>query len=73
MFRDREKINPINGIAAVSCLSTTAKLVQKIAAKVNPGAPILPQALGVNIIGVIMTAIIADIEASVWNEGAGRL
>jgi oxaloacetate decarboxylase beta subunit len=35
--------------------------VQKIASDANPGAIILPQALGANISGVITTAIIAAI------------
>jgi oxaloacetate decarboxylase beta subunit len=38
---------------------------QKIAAEANPGALILPQALGANISGVITTAIIAAIYVSV--------
>ena len=53
------KYNPMIGIAGVSCVPTTAKVVQKIATDANPGAIILPQALGANISGVITTAIIA--------------
>jgi len=53
------KYNPIIGIAGVSCVPTTAKIVQKIAAEANPGAIVLPQALGANISGVITSAIIA--------------
>ncbi|MCM8596844.1 sodium ion-translocating decarboxylase subunit beta [Accumulibacter sp.] len=53
------KFNPMIGIAGVSCVPTTAKVVQKIATDANPGAIILPQALGANISGVITTAIIA--------------
>ncbi|HMW17136.1 MAG TPA: sodium ion-translocating decarboxylase subunit beta [Accumulibacter sp.] len=53
------KYNPIIGIAGVSCVPTTAKIVQKIASNANPGAIILPHALGANISGVITTAIIA--------------
>ncbi|HNG86182.1 sodium ion-translocating decarboxylase subunit beta, partial [Accumulibacter sp.] len=51
--------NPMIGIAGVSCVPTTAKVVQKIATDANPRAIILPQALGANISGVITTAIIA--------------
>ena len=53
------KYNPIIGIAGVSCVPTTAKIVQKIASEANPGAIVLPQALGANISGVITSAIIA--------------
>ena len=55
------KFNPMIGIAGVSCVPTTAKVVQKIASDVNPSAIILPQALGANISGVITTAIIAGV------------
>ena len=53
------KFNPMIGVAGVSCVPTTAKVVQKIAMDANPGAIIMPQALGANISGVITTAIIA--------------
>jgi Na+-transporting methylmalonyl-CoA/oxaloacetate decarboxylase beta subunit len=53
------KFNPIVGIAGVSCVPTTAKIVQKVATAANPGAIIMPQALGANISGVITSAIIA--------------
>lgn len=58
-FWTKGKFNPIIGIAGVSCVPTTAKIVQKIATEANPGAIILPQALGANISGVITSAIIA--------------
>ena len=58
-FATGGKFNPIIGIAGVSCVPTTAKVVQKIATEANPGAIILPQALGANISGVITSAIIA--------------
>jgi oxaloacetate decarboxylase beta subunit len=64
-FATGKKFNPIVGIAGVSCVPTTAKVVQKIAAEANPGALILPQALGANISGVITSAIIAGIYVSV--------
>lgn len=64
-FATGKKYNPIIGIAGVSCVPTTAKVCQKIAAEANPGALILPQALGANISGVITTAIIAGIYVSV--------
>ena len=59
------KFNPMIGIAGVSCVPTTAKVVQKLATEANPGAIILPQALGANISGVITTAIIAAVYVSV--------
>ena len=60
-FATGGKYNPMIGIAGVSCVPTTAKVVQKIASAANPGAVILPQALGVNISGVITSAIIAGV------------
>lgn len=54
-----KKFNPMIGIAGVSCVPTTAKVVQKIASDANPSAIILPQALGANVSGVITSAIIA--------------
>jgi sodium ion-translocating decarboxylase beta subunit len=53
--------NPMIGVAGVSCVPTTAKIVQKIATQANPGVMILPHALGANISGVITTAILAGI------------
>lgn len=58
-FATGGKYNPIIGIAGVSCVPTTAKVVQKIAAEANPNAMILPHALGANISGVITSAVIA--------------
>ena len=55
------KVNPVVGIAGVSCVPTTAKVAQKVVSKDNPGAIIMPAALGANISGVITTAIIAGI------------
>lgn len=60
-FATGKKFNPMIGIAGVSCVPTTAKVVQKIASSVNPSAIILPQALGANISGVITTAIITGV------------
>ena len=58
------KYNPVIGIAAVSCVPSTAKVAQKCVSKVNPGAIIMPYALGANICGVITTAIITAIYMS---------
>lgn len=60
-FATGKKFNPMIGVAGVSCVPTTAKVVQKIASAANPGAIILPQALGANISGVITSAIIAGV------------
>jgi oxaloacetate decarboxylase beta subunit len=64
-FATGGKFNPMIGVAGVSCVPTTAKVVQKIATEANPGAIILPQALGANISGVITSAIIAAVFVSV--------
>ncbi|MRR17441.1 MAG: sodium ion-translocating decarboxylase subunit beta [Deltaproteobacteria bacterium] len=63
-FLSGGKYNPAIGIAGVSCVPTTAKVAQKVVAKVNKTAIILPEALGANISGVITTAIIAGIYCS---------
>lgn len=55
------KINPLIGIAGVSCVPSTAKVAQKCAFAVNKHAIILPFAMGPNVAGVITTAIIAGI------------
>lgn len=55
------KINPLIGIAGVSCVPTTAKVAQKCALAVNKQAIILPFAMGPNVAGVITTAILAGI------------
>jgi carboxybiotin decarboxylase len=45
----------------VSCVPSTAKVVQKEVSKINPNAIVLQEALGANIMGVITTAIIAGL------------
>jgi oxaloacetate decarboxylase beta subunit len=55
------KINPVIGIAAVSCVPSTAKVAQKEVSNVTPDSIILPEALGANICGVITTAILTGI------------
>ena len=60
-FATGGKFNPMIGVAGVSCVPTTAKVVQKIATAANPSAIILPQALGANISGVITSAIMAGV------------
>jgi carboxybiotin decarboxylase len=60
-FIKKGKFNPAIGIAGVSCVPSTAKVVQKEVSKVNPLAIVLPEALGANITGVITTAIITGL------------
>lgn len=55
------KMNPLIGIAAVSCVPTTAKIAQKEAFLANKWAMILPFAMGPNVAGVITTSIICGI------------
>ncbi|MFC1910166.1 sodium ion-translocating decarboxylase subunit beta [Chloroflexota bacterium] len=55
------KINPLVGIAAVSCVPTTAKVAQKCAFKANKQCMIMPFAMGACVAGVITTAIITGI------------
>lgn len=62
------KVNPVVGIAGVSCVPTTAKVAQKVVSKDNPAAVILPAALGANVSGVITSAIIAGILCSLLGK-----
>lgn len=57
----KRRYNPVIGIAAVSCVPTTAKVAQKIVQHDAPGEIILPEALGANISGVITSAIFCGI------------
>lgn len=63
-FIRKGNYNPVIGIAAVSCVPTTAKVAQKLVSKENPDSFILGDALGANISGVITSAIIAGIYVS---------
>jgi oxaloacetate decarboxylase beta subunit len=62
------KINPLIGIAAVSCVPTTAKVAHKCAHEVNKKCFILPYAMGPNVAGVITTAIIAACYCSIISK-----
>lgn len=67
-FTSGRRYNPMIGMAGVSCVPTTAKLVQKEAAKINPRAIVLPQALGASVCGVITSAIICGIFITLLNK-----
>lgn len=58
------KFNPVIGIAAVSCVPTTVKVAQKCVTQANPSAVVMHYAIGVNIFGVITSAIITGIYIS---------
>ena len=64
-FFSGRKINPVIGIAGVSCVPSTAKVAQKEVSKVTPDAIILPEALGANICGVITSAILTGIYVTI--------
>lgn len=64
-FASGRTFNPMIGVAGVSCIPTTAKMVQKMATKANPRAMIVPHALGASISGVITSAILAGIDVAV--------
>jgi len=57
----KDPFNPLLGLAAVSCVPTTAKVAQKCAFKANPKVMILAFAMGPNVAGVITTAIVTGI------------
>ena len=59
-YFSKKQINPLVGIAAVSCIPTTAKVAQKCAMEVEPEAMILPHCIGPSVAGVITTAIICS-------------
>jgi oxaloacetate decarboxylase beta subunit len=63
-FVSGRKVNPVIGIAGVSCVPTTAKVAQKEVNKAAPGVIILPDALGACISGVITSAIFAALYVS---------
>ena len=63
-FIKKGNYNPVIGIAAVSCVPTTAKVAQKIVSKENPESFILGDALCANISGVITSAIITGVYVS---------
>ena len=65
----KKPFNPLLGLAAVSCVPTTAKVAQKCAYAVNKKAMILPFAMGPNVAGVITTAIITGIYIAGVNNG----
>jgi sodium ion-translocating decarboxylase beta subunit len=60
----KEPFNPLVGLAAVSCVPTTAKVAQKCAFDANKKCMILPYAMGPNVAGVITTAIITGVYIS---------
>lgn len=67
-FTSGKKYNPTIGIAAVSCVPTTAKVAQKSVSAVNPESIILPHALGASISGVITSAIFAAVLVTVVSK-----
>jgi sodium ion-translocating decarboxylase beta subunit len=60
----KKPFNPLIGIAAVSCVPTTAKVAQKCAYQANKRSMILPYAMGPCVAGVITTAILGAIYVS---------
>ncbi|MBN7771803.1 sodium ion-translocating decarboxylase subunit beta [Clostridium aminobutyricum] len=60
-FIKKKNFNPAIGIAGVSCVPSTAKVVQKEVYKINKEAFVMEYALGANICGVITTAILTGI------------
>ena len=75
-FIKKGNYNPVIGIAAVSCVPTTAKVAQKLVSKDNPDSFILGDALGANISGVITSAIITGIYITIIPyllRGEGKL
>ena len=60
-FIKKGNFNPAIGIAGVSCVPSTAKVVQKEVFKIDKSSFVLENALGANICGVITTAILTGI------------
>jgi len=63
-WMSKKTVNPLIGIAGVSCVPTTAKVAQKCAYEANKWCQILPYAMGPNVAGVITSAIIGGIYTS---------
>lgn len=63
-FMNHKKFNPAIGIAGISCVPTTAKVAQHEIHLVNKKATILNYAMGANICGVIVSAIVTGIYLS---------
>lgn len=70
-FLSGRKINPVIGIAGVSCVPTAAKVAQKEVSQVTPDAIVLPESLGVNISGVITSAIIMGLYIAIIKNIGG--
>lgn len=70
-FLSGGKYNPVIGIAAVSCVPTTAKVAQKLVSAANPHSIVMPHALGANISGVITSAIFAAVLVTVVRAVGG--
>jgi carboxybiotin decarboxylase len=62
------KVNPVIGIAGVSCLPTCAKVAQKLVAEARPGNIVMPDALGASISGLITSAIVAGLLISLLKQ-----
>lgn len=60
-FFRKGNFNPAVGIAGVSCVPSTAKVVQKSVSKTNPMSFVMDYALGANICGVITTAVLTGV------------
>lgn len=63
----RGRVNPLLGVAAVSCVPTTAKIAQKIALKYNPENYMIDELMGPNVAGVITTAVVASIYLAIFS------
>jgi oxaloacetate decarboxylase beta subunit len=62
---NKKNFNPAIGVAGVSCVPTTAKVVQEVVVEANKKTFILQYAMGANICGVITTAILTGIYVTV--------
>jgi len=60
----KKPFNPLVGIAAVSCIPTTAKVAQKCAYQANKRSMILPYAMGPCVGGIITSATLGAIYVS---------
>ncbi len=59
------EINPMIGAAGVSAVPMSARVVQRMASKEDPGNFILMHAMGPNVAGVIGTAVVAGVFLSI--------
>ena len=66
----REKVNPLIGSAGVSAVPMAARISHQLGQQANPGNFLLAHAMGPNVAGVIGSAVVAGVFASILSGPA---